>query len=294
MDDVIPEIGPWSVLKNEIIDSYTDVYLQILLSQPWCEATLYVDAFAGAPENTDRSTGQVVPGSATRALSKSPGFSEYYFIDTDEDRIRGLGRLAEDKSNVSLFHDDANEVLRRIVIPRLNEDSSCRGFVWLDPYSLELTWDVVQRLGNTRRADVAINFPIMDILRNPLRRNYSDVTASQAARMTAWWGDNSWIEQFFSLSPKIDLWGDRASVRMPSHKEIAAAYRDRLLRIGGYQYATDPHPITNSKNGPLYYLLLASNNSTAVKVMNDIFKRKKHASKQPGSRQTGMKLWSDI
>lgn len=264
-----PEIGEWSVLKNEIIDQYTQAYLTIMNAQPWCRGTLYVDAFAGATLNRNRKTQELVPGSAKRALEKELKFSEYYFVDTNPIRVEGLKSLAEGNPNVRVFHQDGNRILLDTVIPRLQFQERRRGFVLLDPYGLQLEWQVVRSLGQTRSADVAINFPTMDINRNSARREQAAIDEANAARMTKWWGDESWIERFYGPGPKW-LHGESGNRKIVNNADIVGIYRQRLLDEGSFDFVTDPLPMKNSQNAVLYYILMASNNETAVHIMNQV------------------------
>lgn len=264
-----PEIGDWSVLKNEIIDKYTQAYLTIMRGQTWCRGTLYVDAFAGATENRNRKTRELVPGSAKRALDKELKFSDYYFVDTNPDRVDGLRSLTEGRSDVHVFHEDGNKVLLDHVVPKLQFEERRRGFVLLDPYGLQLEWEVVKSLGQTRSADVAINFPTMDINRNSALREKAAIAEANVARMTMWWGDDSWIEQFYGPGPKW-LHGESGNRKIVNNDDIVRIYRQRLLDQGGFEYVTDPLPMKNTQNATLYYILLASNNQNAVRIMDEI------------------------
>lgn len=264
-----PEIGEWSILKNEIIDKYTQAYLTIMNSQAWCKGTLYVDAFAGATENRNRKTRELVPGSAKRALEKELKFSDFYFVDTNLDRVEGLKSLAEGTPNVHVFHEDGNRVLLDIVIPQLQYQERRRGFVLLDPYGLQLDWDVVKGLGLTRSADVAINFPTMDINRNAARRGHMTFDDINAPQMSKWWGSDDWKQQFYGMGQK-PLVGDARVQKRVNNDDIVNFYRRRLLEQGGFEFVTEPLPMKNSQNAVLYYILMASNNETAVRIMNEI------------------------
>lgn len=265
-----PDIGPWSVVKNEILQEYAKSYLTIMLNQEWCKGVLYIDAFAGATENLDRSTSTPVPGSAKRALDLNPGFSEYYFFDLDNKRIQDLLALTEGRADVTVALGDGNTLTQEIVVPLLQYDNYRRGLVFLDPYGLDLDWETVQLLGHTRSADVVINFPIMDINRNSVRRVEADIPDGGAARMTRLWGGEEWRDEFYGLHPNLSMWGDQPKIKTVTSDEIANSYRNRLLTKGGYTHATTPLLMRNKQNAPLYYILMASNNSTAVDIMNSI------------------------
>ena len=54
-------------------------------------------------------------------------------------------------------------------------------------------------------------------------------------------------------------------------EDLVEFYRERLKSI--FPYVSDAVIMKNSKNGPLYSLVLASHASLAVKKMHEIFKR---------------------
>jgi three-Cys-motif partner protein len=140
-----------------------------------------------------------------RALRAFPGFSEYHFIDIDLKRAAALSQLAVGRSDVHVYSEDGNKVIREEILPRLSYESHRRGVVLLDPYGLVLELDVVHSLGQSRTTDVIINFPTMDVNRNALRRKASDFSDIGTQRMTRWWGDESWREDFYKLSPQMGL-----------------------------------------------------------------------------------------
>lgn len=260
-------------MKGEIIDKYLRAYLTIFQTQSWCKGTLYVDAFAGAIESVVRGTGELVAGSARRALGLSPGFSEYHFIDIDRRKAFALSELAEDYDNVFVYDDDGNKVIRETIVPKLSYRRYWRGVVLLDPYGLDLEWDVVHSLGKNRTADVIVNFPTMDMNRNALRRDVSTVSDAAAQRMTRWWGDGSWRDEFYKLSPQKGLWDEQATVKAVDNDTVVEAYRRRLKEVASFPYVTQPFPMKNRSNATLYYLLLASQKESAVAIMNEILQR---------------------
>jgi three-Cys-motif partner protein len=170
------------------------------------------------------------------------------------------------------MHEDGNRVLEEVVVPKLQYRERRRGFVLLDPYGLQLEWEVVKKLGKTRSADVAINFPTMDINRNSALRDQASIAEANATRMTKWWGDESWKEQFYGPGPKL-LHGESTNRKTVNNDDVVEMYRQRLLSEGGYEFVTNPLPMKNSQNAVLYYILLASNNETAVRIMDEILDR---------------------
>jgi hypothetical protein len=89
------EIGEWSEIKLEIIKKYAGAYTTILSNQEWCRGYAYIDAFAGADWHVRKAAGELVPGSPLNALLVKPPFTEYHYIDLDNERVEALEKLTQ-------------------------------------------------------------------------------------------------------------------------------------------------------------------------------------------------------
>src|SRR4051812_25746381 len=115
----IDEIGPWSVVKLDILKRYATEYSKILSNrQDPSFVHVYIDAFAGAGYHLSQTTGEMVLGSPLNALLVRPPFREFHLVDLDGDRIDGLKRIIGDRKEVHLYHGDCNLVLMEKVFPK--------------------------------------------------------------------------------------------------------------------------------------------------------------------------------
>ncbi len=105
-----------------------------------------------------------------------------------------------------------------------------RALCLLDPYGLHLNWDVIQAAGKSRAIEIFLNFPVADINRNVLWHDPSKVSEKQAARMSAFWGDESWKTSAYSSEG--ELFGH---LHKQPNEIIAEAFRDRLAKVGGQE-----------------------------------------------------------
>ena len=138
-----------------------------------------------------------------------------HFIDLDHGRAELLKVLAKEAlaerpagPKVFVYQGDCNEVLLEDVLPRAKYEDRRRALCLVDPYGLDLDWEVLRRAGEMRSVDLLLNFPIMDMNRNALWRKTGGVTAASRARMTAFWGDESWKTAAYRKEPT--LFGDFA------------------------------------------------------------------------------------
>ena len=159
-------IGQWSEEKLDLLAKYLKAYSDIMSNQktsnnptrkPWLRAYYYIDAFAGsvrpiAKEDEER----YVEGSPLRALQTQPQFDGYWFIDVSPQRIERVERLREEFPGcvIEIHQGNCNEVLRNNITPRLTRASMQRAFVFLDPYGLQVDWETVRELANTRTCDI--------------------------------------------------------------------------------------------------------------------------------------------
>ncbi|MDQ3695468.1 MAG: three-Cys-motif partner protein TcmP [Chloroflexota bacterium] len=192
-------------MKLEILRKYAEPYSRILSQQERPGFYhIYVDAFAGAGNFLSKRSGMLVPGSPKIALETQPPFREYHFIDIDRLKIRSLEQLAEGREDVQIHHGDCNYILMERILPRIRYEDFRRGLCILDPYGMHLNWTTVEEIGRMRSVEVFINFPVMDMNRNVLRREPSNIDPDQALRMNAFWGDQSW-QDFYRPRPQLNL-----------------------------------------------------------------------------------------
>ena len=140
----------------------------------------------------------------------------------------------------------------------------------LDPYGLQLNWDVVVAAGKSRAIDLFLNFPIMDMNRRALWSAPDRVTTSQAAPMTSFWGDDSWRRVAYRPAAQGNLFGD-ATTEKASNEDVVRAFQRRLVDVAGFKNVPAPMPMRNSTKSVVYYLFFASQNDVANKIVEHIF-----------------------
>ena len=268
-DQKFDEIGYWSEIKLDIVKKYAAAYTTILARQE-CLSFSYVDGFAGTGVHITKESGDYVAGSPLNALKVDPPFNEYFLIDLDGDKVDQLRALPQvrGRSDVHLIHGDCNRVLLEEVFPRVRYHDYRRGLCLLDPYGLHLDWEVIRMAGRMRSIEMFLNFPIMDMNRNALWRRLEDASAAGVARMTAFWGDDSWRKAAYRK--QRTLFGQDEDVKL-GNREVVNAFQKRLHDVAGFQHVPEPMPMRNSNNAVVYYLFFASQRSVASKIVQDIF-----------------------
>jgi len=261
------EIGYWSEVKLDITRKYASAYSAIMNKQKSIRGYLYIDAFAGSGVHIKKQTNEFITGSPLNALVVSPAFPEYHFVDLDGDKVDRLRETVGERRNVFFHKGDCNKVLLAEVFPRCRYEDYRRALCLLDPYGLNVNWEVLQKAGEMKSIEIFYNFMIMDANMNVLWRSPEKVQASQVARMDAVWGDHSWVQAAYK---KIQgLFG--VMEEKTTNKAVIDAFRDRLKKVAGFEYVPEPMPMRNSKGSVIYYLFFASPNRTGGKIVKNIF-----------------------
>ncbi len=269
---VFDEIGYWSEIKLEIIEKYALAYSTVFSSPNYRYLHhVYIDAFAGSGTHISKTTKGQVRGSPQIALDINPPFKEYYFIDIDGDKVVELNKIVANRPEAHVLKGDCNKRLLTDVFPKVKREDYCRGLCLLDPYGLNLKWEVIETAGKMGSIEIFLNFPVMDMRRNVLLSNPKDATPINITRMDAFWGNHSWSDIAYLQTQ--DLFGVVVDVKQKNIKLVTSAFRERLLEVAQFKYVPQPIPMRNTKSSILYFLFFASNNKTGNKILTDIFSK---------------------
>ena len=266
------EIGIWSEVKLAIIKEYASAYAKILdKSRRELISRLrwhYIDAFAGPGVHLSKTSGEMVEGSPLIALNTTPPFSAYHFIDADPDRAKQLRSLSGDRKDVTIYSADCNDILLKKVFPQTKYSDYQRALCLLDPYNINLRWEVIETAGQMGSVEVFLNFMIMDVNRNALRKNRDLAIQSKVEQLTQLWGDSTWEEAAYSNEGR--LFDDPQKV---SNSRFEEAFRERLKKKAGFKYVSAPMPMKTKTNSIIYYLYFASQKPVAANIVDSIFNK---------------------
>lgn len=263
------EIGYWSEIKLDIVREYASAYSRIMAAQRHPRLThVYIDAFAGAGMHISRTSGEYVPGSPLNALLVDPPFAEYHLIDLDSRKVQSLRSLVQNHPEVRIYEGDCNDILLNKVFPRVAFGDYRRALCLLDPYGLQLDWSVLQVAGQMKSIEVFLNFPVMDMNRNVLWRIPENVDPKQAARMTGFWGDESWRQAAYDTKRNLFGWEEKTD-----NQTIVDAFRSRLRTVAGFKNVPQPIPMRNLHGAVVYYLFFASQKPVAAGIVQEIFRK---------------------
>jgi three-Cys-motif partner protein len=291
----LSSVGPWAKDKLDRLRKYLTPYAEILATRVKSgrfEGFHYIDAFAGPGAHSLRSSQMMDPlqqvfkeaadhlqsdegqkrflaGSPRVALETMPPFSTYVFVEKSDDRVTELEKLQTEFKDrkVVIRRADCNSYLRDKVAnnPKVDWHRN-RAIVFLDPFGMQVPWSTIERLAATKAIEVFINFPEAMAIQRLLLRS-GEFTAAQRQKLDDYFGSTEWYKVLYKEHPT--LFGDVSVEKIDKPGlPLVRWYRKRLAKIFGF--ASKAALIRNTKNKPLYYLILASPNRTGVKIANHV------------------------
>lgn len=282
--------GAWTEQKLEALKHYLAAYRLIFTQNEKARyfKTIYIDAFAGTGERkTNDATSdegslfdpEELPeldaykkGSARIALELSSPFDEYIFIDKKREHATQLESTINSDypqlvSRCKVIQGDGTKRLGDIC--RSRDWKKSRAVVFLDPYGMNIEWDLLKQIAGTKAIDLWLLFPL-GMGANRLLKRDAEPPQSFSEKLTRMFGTTDWQHAFYKSSPQTDLFAeDIALIKDASFDQIGKFLIERLKSIFS-GVAPTTKALFNSRNNPMYLLCFAAGNPigapTAVKI----------------------------
>lgn len=273
--------GDWTKEKLTIIDDYLQFYVNALSKQK--VQLIYIDAFAGSGK-TELQSGETIDGSALISLKYN--FDKYYFIELDEERSRCLNeeintRFHEKKDKVKVITGDSNSELKKLFRSLTVYQ---RGVMFLDPYAMELEWDVLETAKQTNILDIWYLFPLNALTRNLYKKMSMPIATKN--KVTQILGTNEWEKELYHQSAQLSIFGDEPLERV-NFDRLVDFVRQRLINSFPY-VSPQSRMLKNSNNSPMFILFFMMTNKSGKaiglgsKVVTDIFNKLDKMSNEVG------------
>jgi three-Cys-motif partner protein len=279
--------GDWTNEKLERVRKYLSAYTTIMSRQPFRFA--YIDAFAGTGYRTIKKEegheelpfpdlDSFLDGSARIALQVEPRFTRYIFVEQSKSRFAELQKLREEFPNIQndiiLVNNDANSYLQDLCLNYSWKTN--RAVLFLDPFGLEVNWDTIIAVANTKAIDLWYLFPL-GVAVNRMLTKSGQISAVWRERLNRLFGDEGWYDVFYRTIKTPGLFGEEEMIQKIGDFSLISQYFVRRLKTVFAEVADNPLPLLNSHNNPLYLLCFASGNpkgsKTAIKIAQDILRR---------------------
>lgn len=260
--------GPWSRIKLEALADYLNAFT----TASSVTRTLYLDLFAGAPDNFERGTGNVILGSGHRALAADPKFDKVALCELQPAtaaRLEKTLREAYPERDLVVVAGDCNvEIPKYLRSLTIDWRRYAAVFAMVDQYSAEVTWETLKFLSEWRQNKRGFKVELWlyfghGLLPRGLKLTDQEPDPEFAARVDAMFGTDQWRELWHARHDNVI---DPAQFRA----ELVNLMRWRLEQCLGYR-TTIPLEFTNTSGHPIYTVIFATSNDTGQKIMTDVF-----------------------
>ena len=287
------DVGPWAKEKLACLEKYLHAYTTIMRRQTF-KGYFYVDAFAGpgslkvrkqendpaqqsllevaASGAEDEDEEQYIAGSPRVALEIEHPFTDYFFIEKDDSRIKTLHKLKREHktrgNRIRIHTGDCNNRLGELLRHHHDQWKHWRGVVFLDPFGMQVPWKTIADLGATRSIEVFLNFPVGMAIQRLLKRSRS-FTDKERSKLDAYFGTGKWFDLLYRKQE--GLFGEAVVKDTDAGDRLVRWYRKRLKAAFGY--ASSAREIRSRAGRPLYYLIFAGPNETGEKIASYVLKQ---------------------
>ncbi|MCP2298530.1 three-Cys-motif partner protein [Nocardia amikacinitolerans] len=261
--------GPWSRIKLEALEDYLNAFVTASKS---AGATLYLDLFAGAANNFERGTGQVILGSGHRALSASPPFTKVVLCELQPKTAANLKATLDAEypgRDLTVLSGDCNiEIPNYLRTLPYAWRKGAAVFAMVDQFSAEISWETLEYLAGWRKNQRGFKVELWlyfghGLLPRGLKLQQPEPDPVYAAKVDRMFGSPQWRE----------LWSARHDNQLDPHQfraELVNLMRWRLQHLLGYTM-TIPLEFTNTAGAPIYTVIFATSNDTGSKIMSNVF-----------------------
>lgn len=282
--------GQWTELKLDALKRYLNAYRLIFEQNEKARhfKTIYIDAFAGTGERKAVEVSADEPnlfdsdelpeldeykkGSARIALELASPFHEYIFIDKKKDHASHLeGTINNEYGNLAsrcqVWQGDGPQILGEFC--RKRDWSKSRAVAFLDPYGMNIEWELLKEIAATRAIDLWFLFPLGTGANRLLKRDAAPPKAF-SDKLTRIFGTDDWKRAFYKESPQMGLFDSGTQMVKDAPFEQIGNFLIERLKTIFTGVAPTTKALMNSRNNPMYILCFAAGNPvgapTAVRI----------------------------
>jgi three-Cys-motif partner protein len=268
--------GLWTEQKLKALGDYLQ-FFPVALGKKF--DLVYIDTFAGSGKCTIKvgpNGERTIEGSAAIALQHR--FDRFFFIEQRRKHVRALEELKRDHrygSRITIIHGDARKDLSG-VLAAINWRTT-RGVLFLDPYGLQCTWDMVKEVAATEALDVFFLVSVSGLTRQAAR-SVADIDADKEAALDRFLGTAAWRDALYKPPAQSDFFDSEQSHERDTGAEGMIQFvKERML--GVFPHVEEPLLLRGHNNAVLFALFFAVSNrapkarALAAKVSRDVLSR---------------------
>jgi len=263
--------GQWTEVKLDALGDYLGAFCVACSLK--ARRTLYLDLFAGGPENASREEGRFFANSSERALQAQPPFTRLVLCEMAPRTAAALEDRMREKHpgrDVKVLPGDCNETLTGY-LAGLGRDSEWRWaptFAFVDQFSAEIRWVTLAALSRfrfgVRKVELWMLFADSFIPRGAYEGEEQAEFPEYLERVDAMFGTPQWRE----------IRQGRLAGLLEPHEfraELVNLMRWRLENVLGYS-TTIALKFPRSDGQGLYTMIFATDSGVGDKIMRHVFK----------------------
>ncbi len=252
-------VGPWVEDKYYYLERYLNASCEARRRFSDKNNAVFIDLFTGPGKCIIKNEQREIDGGVIRVLKREKApFNESFLFDLNKINTDALKKRINPKLKCHIEEGDSNLLISSLVGKLLKHPFKRYHFIFVDPFGPDgLKFRTLVELAKLERMDMLIHFPIMAI-----RRNWKSWIKKENTILDDFLGTNDWRRKINSSSgAKIfDI--------------LINIYKKELQKIG-YVFDFELRVVTvkNTKNAPLYDLILVSKHRLAQKIWNTVIQK---------------------
>lgn len=257
--------GWWTRHKLQILERYLQAFAQASSS---VSERIYLDLFAGWPENVSRETDEQILGSVHRALRVNPPFTRLCLFEVDRKAQRlaaAITKAYPNRSGIKVYPGDCNLQVAR-ALADLKPVRWAPTFAFIDQFDSEVHWSTLEQIASFRRgktkAELWILFATGQYPRG-LNIHGTEMNAAYGKTLTKMIGTTQWAD--------IAEARRRGLLSAPeAREEWVNLMRWRLQHDLGYR-ASYAFTMKNTNGNDIYDMIYATDHPVGDKVMRHLY-----------------------
>lgn len=260
--------GWWTQHKLQILGDYLQVFAR---ASQKSKERIYLDLFAGWPENASRETSEEILGSVHRALAAQPPFTQVRLFELPGKAERLSSALRErypHHHGLRVHPGDCNKTIST-ALAEFDRIRWAPTFAFVDQFAAEVHWSTLRQISQFRRSRNPVTKAEMWILFGTsflprgLQIGQDQMDAKFGDRLTYMFGSEEWVP---IVQARRNGVLDPAQTRL----ELLNLMRWRLQNELGYR-ATYPFTMKNTGGQDIYHMIFVSDHPVGDKVMRYLY-----------------------